>query len=75
MSPGSAFSDILRHIEEKMEAKLAKMLESKITDIVDSVSSSMESMLNEVKSQIDNVKERSARDNQILADELIRLVR
>lgn len=50
MSSRSTFIDILRRVEEKMEAKHAKMLKAKIADIVDSVSSTMESMLNEAKS-------------------------
>lgn len=71
MSPGLALSSILKRVEENMEAKLAKMLEAKTTDIVDFLSSTMESILNKVKSQIDDVKERSARYGQILADELM----
>lgn len=95
-SPRSAFSNIFKRFEAKMESKFTQMLKIKTAEIVNSISATMEILLKEsevnfnmsltsatnlsitkrlgeIKSEIEAVKDRSARDDQILADELIKM--
>lgn len=73
MSPGSMFSSSLSSFEAKLETRMDQLISDKTTDIVDLVSTKMEVMLNSVSADVISVAEKSAKDNQILADELIKL--